>query len=167
MRHLISTFTAQDQIRGADTLLEPHGVTGPIMWAVSWGFTHPRLVCNIDSVERGSAGLSCIALLLNMMWCLWTWTVYLGHGVGIHSFLGRKGGPAWRSSTEESSGPSFITCLLSLWTCPVTCLDLWCICSKTRTLGQRASRRFCCYSEMSSVTMISKRSARFLHLGTT
>ena len=67
MRHLISTFTAQDQIRGADTLLEPHGVTGPITWTVSWGFTHPRLVCNIDPVERGSAGLSCTVLLLNMM----------------------------------------------------------------------------------------------------
>ena len=67
MRHLLSTFTAQDQIQGADTLLEPHEVTGPIMWAVSWGFTHPRHVCNIDSVEKGSAGLSCTALLLNMM----------------------------------------------------------------------------------------------------
>lgn len=67
MRHLISTFTAQDQIQGADTLLEPRGVTGPITWAVSWGFTHPGHVCNVDSVERGSVGLSRIALLLNTM----------------------------------------------------------------------------------------------------
>ena len=80
MRHLISTFTAQDQIRGADTLLEPHGVTGPIMWAVSWGFTHPRLVCNIDCgkglcrTELHSASSEHDVMFINMDCVLGTWS---------------------------------------------------------------------------------------------
>lgn len=45
-----------------------------------------------------------------------------GHGVCafcVHSLLGRKGGSGLRSSREQSSGPSFVICLLKLWTHPL------------------------------------------------
>ena len=178
MRHLISTFAAQVQIPGRWCFATASwgdwtSNTGSVLGLYPpWGIRAAQTL-----VGRGPAGLGCTVILLYVMWRFYKHGLlscscaYLGHGVwASHAqpLLGRKGGPAWRSSMEESSGPSFITCPLSLWTCPVTCLDLWCFCSKMRTLDQSVSRRFFCCSEMSSMTLISKRSAWSLrHLGTT
>ena len=67
MRHLISTFVAQVQILGANALPQPRGVTGPLMWAVFWGFAHMGHVCSTDFGRTGPAGLGCTAVSLYMM----------------------------------------------------------------------------------------------------
>ena len=67
MRHIISTFVARVQILGTNALPQPRGVTGPLMWAVFWGFTHMGHVCSTDFGGRGPAGLGCTAVPLYMM----------------------------------------------------------------------------------------------------
>ena len=67
MSHLISTFVAQVQILGTNALLQPHGVTGPLMWAVFRGFTHMGHVGSTDFGGTCPAGLGCTAGLLYMI----------------------------------------------------------------------------------------------------
>ena len=52
MRHLISTFVARVQILGTNALPQAHGVTGPLMWAVFWGFTQWGMCAAQTLVEQ-------------------------------------------------------------------------------------------------------------------
>ena len=52
MRHLISTFVAQVQILGTNALLQARRVTGPLMWAVFFGFTQWGMCATQSLVEQ-------------------------------------------------------------------------------------------------------------------
>ena len=52
MRHLISTFVAQVQILGTNALLQARRVTGPLMWAVFFGFTQWGMCAAQTLVEQ-------------------------------------------------------------------------------------------------------------------
>ena len=53
MRHLISTFVARVQILGTNALPQAHGVTGPLMWAVFFGFTQWGM-CTAQTLLEGA-----------------------------------------------------------------------------------------------------------------
>ena len=132
---------------------------------VSWGFTHPR-GCTCNRLWEGA--LQDWAAQWHV-WCdvykhqlpscyLRGQSIETGPLVPIPSLAGR----------EPSPSPDFLTWLLSLWTPPVTSLCISHFCSKTRTSGQSVSKRFCCCSEMSAMTLITKGSASSAqHPGTT
>jgi len=52
MRHLISTFVARVQILGTNALLQARRVTGPLMWAVFFGFTQWGMCAAQTLVEQ-------------------------------------------------------------------------------------------------------------------
>ena len=86
---------------GPDALLQPRGVTGPVMWAVSWGFTQPRTCMQHRPWWEGDLQ-DWLAQWFFCMWCdvykhgllscfLHVWVMELGPLVPISSLAGREG----------------------------------------------------------------------------
>ena len=97
---------------GANALLQPHGVTGPVIWAVSGVSSILGSLCSTDSGGKGPCrtGLHSDSSVhdvtfINMDRSPVLCTVRTcSQAPRAHSFLGRKGGPGQRSSEEVSCG---------------------------------------------------------------
>ena len=97
---------------GANALLQPHGVTGPEIWAASGASPILESLCSTDSGGKGPCrtGLhsdSSVydAMFINMDRSPVLCTVRTcSQAPRAHSLLGRKGGPGQRSSEEMSCG---------------------------------------------------------------
>ena len=83
----------------ADALLQPCGVTGPVMHAVFWGFTNPGHLCGTDSGGKvlcwtGLHSNSSVRDMMSINMDCSSSAVWLGHGVRcpvpIHSLVGRE-----------------------------------------------------------------------------
>ena len=97
---------------GANALLQPHGVTGPVIWAVSGVSSILGSLCSTDSGGKGPCrtGLHSDSSVhdvtfINMDRSPVLCTVRTcSQAPRAHSLLGRKGGPGQRSSEEVSCG---------------------------------------------------------------
>ena len=97
---------------GANALLQPHGVTGPVIWAVSGVSSILGSLCSTDSGGKGPCrtGLHSDSSVhdvtfINMDRSPVLCTVRTcSQAPRAHSLLGRKGGPGQRSSEEMSCG---------------------------------------------------------------
>ena len=97
---------------GANALLQPHGVTGPVIWAASGVSSILGSLCSTDSGGKGPCrtGLHSDSSVhdvtfINMDRSPVLCTVRTcSEAPRAHSLLGRKGGPGQRSSEEMSCG---------------------------------------------------------------
>ena len=97
---------------GANALLQPHGVTGPVIWIVSVASPILGSLYSTDSGGKGPCrtglhsdssvhdvtfiNMDCSSVLCAVRTCR--------QAPHAHSLLGRKGGPGQRSSEETSCG---------------------------------------------------------------
>ena len=97
---------------GANALPQPHGVTGPVIWAVSGASPILGSLCSTDSGGKGSCrtGLHSGSSVHDVTFINVNHSPVLctvrtcSRAPHAHSFVGRKGGPGQRSSEEMSCG---------------------------------------------------------------
>ena len=97
---------------GANALLQPHGVTGPEIWAASGASPILGSLCSTDSGGKGPCrtGLHSDSSVHDVMFINMDRSPVLctvrtcSQAPRAHSLLGRKGGPGQRSSEEVSCG---------------------------------------------------------------
>ena len=97
---------------GANALLQPHGVTGPEIWAASGASPVLGSLCSTDSGGKGPCrtGLHSDSSVYDVMFINMDRSPVLctvrtcSQAPRAHSLLGRKGDPGQRSSEEMSRG---------------------------------------------------------------
>ena len=97
---------------GANALLQPHGVTGPEIWAASGASPILESLCSTDSGGKGPCrtGLHSDSSVYDVMFINMDRSPVLctvrtcSQAPRAHSLLGRKGDPGQRSSEEMSRG---------------------------------------------------------------
>ena len=97
---------------GANALLQPHGVTGPEIWAASGASPILGSLCSTDSGGKGPCrtGLHSDSSVYDVIFINMDRSPVLctvrtcSQAPRAHSLLGRKGDPGQRSSEEMSRG---------------------------------------------------------------
>ena len=115
--HLCKTAGAEQWLifsvsLGANALLQPHGVTGPEIWAASGASPILGSLCSTDSGGKGPCrtGLHSDSSVYDVMFINMDRSPVLctvrtcSQAPRAHSLLGRKGDPGQRSSEEMSRG---------------------------------------------------------------